>query len=109
MTDILDEASALLRCKSCDWYRACVLPVRFNVEDVKKQFEAGTPGLPPQDISNPAEYHLLAGMVSAAQNSMLEGCPVFINRLRSNPKLAERIKKIMQDWASEDSGTAPSA
>lgn len=99
VSDILDEASALLQCKSCAWYKTCVLPVRFSVDDVKKQFEAGVPGAAPP--SDPASYNLLAGMVSAAQNSMLEGCPVFIGRLRASPKLAERIKKIMQEWASE--------
>lgn len=109
MADILDEASALLRCKSCDWYRSCVLPVKFSVDDVKKQFEASAPGLTSPDISNTADYHLLAGMVSAAQNSMLEGCPVFIARLRTNPRLAERIKKIMREWATEDTGTLPPA
>jgi len=40
-------------------------------------------------------------MATAAQNSLLEGCPIFIDRLRSNPKLAERIKKLMQEWARE--------
>jgi hypothetical protein len=44
---------------------------------------------------------LLSSMASAAQNSMLEGCPVFIDRLRSEPKLAERIKRMMQEWAQE--------
>jgi hypothetical protein len=102
MADILDEASALLQCKSCDWYRACVLPVRFTIDDVRKQFEAGIPGQPSTDLTQQANFQLLAGMVSAAQNSMLEGCPVFISRLRSNPKLAERIKKMMREWSSED-------
>jgi hypothetical protein len=44
---------------------------------------------------------LLSGLASAAENSMLEGCPVFIDRLRSNPNLALRIKKIMQEWSDE--------
>jgi len=103
MADILDEASALVQCKGCDWYRTCVLPVRFSLEDVRKQLEAAMPGQPAPDVTQPANYHLLAGMVSAAQNSMLEGCPVFINRLRSSPRLAERIKKMMREWAVEDS------
>lgn len=106
MADILDEASALVQCKGCDWYRSCVLPVRFSIEDVRKQYEAVLPpGQVPPDMSQPATYQLLSGMVSAAQNSMLEGCPIFINRLRSNPKLAERIKKIMREWASEEEET----
>jgi hypothetical protein len=34
---------------------------------------------------------------------MLEGCPVFIERLRKSPKLAQRIKEIMQNWSKEES------
>ena len=49
-----------------------------------------------------AEQHgmqqLLSGLAAAAENTLLEGCPIFINRLRSNPKLAEQIKKMMQEW-----------
>jgi hypothetical protein len=40
-------------------------------------------------------------MATAAQNSLVEACPIFIGRLRSNPQLAERMKKMMQDWAKE--------
>jgi hypothetical protein len=45
--------------------------------------------------------NLLSSMATAAQNSLLEGCPVFIERLRSSPKLAQRMKEIMQKWADE--------
>jgi hypothetical protein len=41
-------------------------------------------------------------MATAAQNSLLEGCPIFIERLRVNPKLAQRIKEMMQSWSSEE-------
>jgi len=41
-------------------------------------------------------------MATAAQNSLLEGCPVFIERLRANPKLAQRLKQIMQNWDKEE-------
>jgi len=33
---------------------------------------------------------------------LLEGCPVFITRLRDNPKLAQRLKEIMQKWGDEE-------
>lgn len=100
MADILDEASALLECKECPWYKACLLPMRFSMEDVRKQMEA----MPGQGIGGPGDpgtNHMLAGMVSAAQNSLLEGCPVLVRRLKASQKLSERIKKIMQEWASE--------
>jgi hypothetical protein len=46
--------------------------------------------------------NLLSSMATAAQNSLLEGCPIFIERLRHSPKLAQRIKEIMQNWAKEE-------
>ena len=45
---------------------------------------------------------LLSSMATAAQNSLLEGCPVFIDRLRSNPKLAQHLKEMMQNWGKEE-------
>jgi len=41
-------------------------------------------------------------MAAAAQNSLLESCPVFINRLRADSKLAQRLKEIMQNWGKEE-------
>jgi len=43
-----------------------------------------------------------AELAAATQNFLLEGCPVFIQRLRASPKLAERIKKLMQSWGAEE-------
>ena len=95
MDDILDEASALVQCRECPWYRSCVMPMRFTPEDLRRQF-------PQSDLSgadsNIARY--LAEMASATQNMVLEGCPIFIERLRQNPKLAERIKRMMQSWGT---------
>jgi len=100
MSDIFDEAQALVQCKSCPWYKNCVLPIRVTEDDLKRQLESAMPGasMPgtPYGISQ-----LLSSMAMAAQNSLLEGCPIFIDRLRSNPKLAERIKKMMQQWSKE--------
>jgi len=100
MSNIFGEAQALVQCKSCPWYKNCVLPIRATEEDLRRQLESSMPGASlagaPYDISQ-----LLSSMATAAQNSLLEGCPIFIDRLRSNPKLAERIKKLMQEWARE--------
>lgn len=102
MSDIIDEAQNVLQCKSCPWYKACVLPMRFSEEDLKKQLQATMPGSPVSGAIDYSMQQLLAGMASAAQNTLLEGCPVFIDRLRSNPRLAERIKKFMQEGTAED-------
>ena len=107
MSDILNEAQAVVQCKTCPWYKTCVLPMRFSEEDIKKQLESTMPGTA---LSGGTEYgmqQLLAGMAAAAQNTLLEGCPVFITRLRSSPKLAEKIRRMMQEWSG--SNDVPSA
>lgn len=76
--------------------------MRFTVEDIRRQFESSAPGV---NISQPADIsmqNLLSSMTTAAQNSLLEGCPIFIERLRANPKLAQRVKEMMQVWSKEE-------
>ena len=102
MSDVLDEAYAIAQCKECPWYKSCVMPMRFTAEDIRRQLESTTPGT---SISQQVDLNmqsLLSNMAAAAQNSLLEGCPVFINRLRTNPKLAQRLKEIMQNWGKEE-------
>jgi hypothetical protein len=100
MGDILNEVYGVVQCKECPWYKACVMPMRFTAEDLKKQLEsnAGGMGAPANDM---ALQNLLSGMATAAQNSLLEACPIFVERLRSNAKLAQKMKLIMQNWNSE--------
>jgi uncharacterized membrane-anchored protein YjiN (DUF445 family) len=106
MGDILDEAQSVVQCKTCPWYKTCVLPMKFTEEEIKRQIDSSLPGYMTQGTSDDAFKQLLSGMASAAQNTLLEACPVFINRLRSNPKLAEQIKKMMQEWSNvEDTET----
>jgi hypothetical protein len=74
--------------------------MRFTEEDLKKQFESATHG---SAIPGGTEYgmqQLLAGMAAAAHDTLLEGCPLFVSRLRSSSKLAEKIKILMQEWSS---------
>jgi hypothetical protein len=40
MGDILNEAYGVVQCKECPWYKACVLPMRFTAEDIRRQLEA---------------------------------------------------------------------
>ena len=102
MGDILDEAYAVVQCKECSWYKMCGMPRRFTAEGIRRQMESSAPGvgmLPAMDLNM---QNMLANMATAAQNSILEGCPVFIERLRANPKLAQRIKEIMHNWGKEE-------
>ncbi len=102
MGDVLNEAYGIMQCKECPWYKSCVMPMRFSTEDIRRQLQASAPG---EDISQQADLgiqNLLSNMATAAQNSLLEGCPIFIDRLRANPKLAQQIKEIMQSWGKEE-------
>lgn len=102
MGDILDEAYAVVQCKECPWYKACVTPMRFTSEDIRRQLEASAPGMNMAEHADLGMQNLLSSMATAAQNSLLEGCPIFIERLRSNPKLAQRMKEIMLKWGDEE-------
>lgn len=100
MDDILDEAYAIAQCKECPWYKSCVMPLRFTADDIRRQLESQTPGTMGQSLDLNMQ-NMMANMASAAQNSLLEGCPIFIERLRSNPRLVQRLKEIMQNWSNE--------
>jgi len=100
MGDILNEAYGVIQCKECPWYKSCVTPMKFTAEDLRKQLDSSALGMgaSQNDISL---QNLLSSMATAAQNSLLESCPVFIERLRGSPKLAERLKQLMQNWGNE--------
>ena len=110
MSDVLDEAYGIAQCKTCPWYKTCATPMRLTVEDLRRQIESSTTGMgvpPPTEQDMNGIQNLLANMATAAQNSLLEGCPVFINRLRSSPELAQRIKQMMQNWGKENAEKEP--
>ncbi len=102
MSDVLDEAYGIAQCKECPWYKSCVVPMRFTAEDLRRQFESSAPGVNIWQQADLGMQNLLSSMATAAQNSLLEGCPVFINRLRRSPNLAQRIKEMMQNWGKEE-------
>jgi hypothetical protein len=81
--------------------------MKFTAEDIRHQMEQSAPGMDMPQQMDAGMRNLLSSMATAAQNSLLEGCPVFIQRLRSNPRLAQRIKEIMQNWSSEESPGGP--
>ncbi len=102
MDDIINEAYQIVQCKECPWYKACVIPMKFSSEDIRRQIEQGIPGTNTgSQQMNPQMQDLLSSMATAAQNSLLEGCPVFIQRLRSSPELAQKLKEIMLAWGND--------
>ena len=108
MDDIVEEASALVQCKECAWYKNCVSPMRFNPDEVKRQFQSAMPGLQPGAFPGGGDdlSRFLLEMTSAAQNLLLEGCPIFIRRLQNSRKLAARIKQLMQTWGMDENENA---
>jgi len=102
MGDIINEAYGVIQCKECPWYKSCVTPMRFTTEDLRRQLEsqAALMGQSAEIDSN--MQNMLAGMAISAQNSLLESCPVFIDRLRANAELAQKVKQLMQNWSKEE-------
>ena len=102
MSDILEEASSLIECKECPWYKTCVVPMRFSAEDLMREMRRLAPGAS-LDQTREQEFHnLLLSMASTLQNTLLEGCPIFVKRLKSSPKLAEQLKRMMHAWGAEE-------
>ena len=102
MGDVLNEAYGIVQCKECPWYKTCAMPMKFTAEDIRRQMESSAPGMSVSQQADLGMQNLLSSMATAAQNSLLEGCPVFIERLRSSPRLAQHLKEIMQGWGSEE-------
>lgn len=102
MGDILDEASSVIECKECPWYKACVMPMRFAAEDLMREMRQMSPGTGLDQMREQEFRNLMVNMASIAQNVLLEGCPVFVRRLKSSSRLAEQMKKLMQNWGSEE-------
>ena len=102
MGDVLNEAYGIAQCRECPWYKSCVMPMRFTAEDIRRQLESSASGVNIPEQADLGMQNLLSSMATAAQNSLLEGCPVFINRLRSSSKLAQRLKELMQTWGREE-------
>ena len=107
MDDVLNEAYGIVQCKECPWYKSCAMPMRFTAEDIRRQLEQQSPGMGFPGQMDLGMQNLLSSMATSAQNSMLEGCPIFIERLRNNPRLAQRIKELMQNWGSEEEPEKP--
>jgi hypothetical protein len=102
MTDILNEAYGVIQCKECPWYKSCVMPMRFTPEDLRRQLETQMPGANTAMPNDAGLQNLLSSMATSAQNSLLEGCPIFVERLRNSQELAAAIKKLMQNWNKEN-------
>jgi hypothetical protein len=100
LSDILDEVTALVRCKECPWYKNCLIPVQVNIEDIA-QFRTAMQGTSLPEHAKGELDQIVENMASMSQEMILQSCPVFTQRLKENPELARRIKQIMQNWGKE--------
>lgn len=102
MSDVLNEAYRIVQCKECPWYKQCVTPMKFTAEDIRRQMENQNPSAGQSGSWDMSMQNLLSNMASAAQNSLLEACPVFIEQVRCSPELALKLKRLMQNWGTEE-------
>jgi hypothetical protein len=101
MADILDEITALVRCKECPWYKNCVTPVHVSMDDIS-QFRMAMQGTNLPEQARSELDQIMESIAAMSQEMILQSCPVFTQRLKEQPKLAQQIKKMMQNWGRED-------
>jgi len=100
MGDILDEVTALVRCRECTWYKNCVTPVQVSTEDIT-QFRIAMQGTNLPEQTRGELDQVMESLASISQEMILQSCPIFTQRLKEDPKLAQRIKEMMQNWGKE--------
>ena len=97
MGDILNEVTALVRCKECPWYKNCLIPVQVSVEDIT-QFRTAMHGASLPEQARTELDQIMENMASMSQEMILQSCPVFTQRLKESAELGRQIKQIMQNW-----------
>jgi len=100
MGDILDEVTALIRCKECPWYKNCLTPVQVSTDDIA-QFRNAMQGTNIPEQARSELDQIIESIASTSQDMVLQSCPVFTHRLKEDPRLARRIKEMMQNWSKE--------
>jgi len=75
--------------------------MRFGADDLIREMGQIAPGTGFGPTGEQEFRNLMMNMASVAQNVLLESCPIFVRRLKSSPRLAEQVKKLMQNWGSE--------
>lgn len=101
MGDIIEEAGAVVQCRQCPWYKNCVMPMQIGsgeINQFKMMMQGGVLGAE----GNPEMEKVLESVAAMGQNMMVQSCPVFTERLKSDPRVAEHIKLLMQRWGQGD-------
>ena len=100
MGDILEEAGAVVQCRQCPWYKNCVMPMQIGTNEISQfrmMMQSGAMG----EQGSAEMEKMLENVAAMGQNMMVQCCPVFAERLKLDPRLAERIKLFMQSWGQE--------
>ena len=97
MGDILDEVTALVRCRECPWYKNCLTPVQVSAEDIT-QFRTAMKGTNLPEQARSELDQIMESIASMSQEMILQSCPVLTQRLKEDARLARRIKEMMQNW-----------
>lgn len=100
MGDILDRVTALVRCKECPWYKNCLTPIQVSTEDIA-QFRTAMQGTNLPEQAKGQLDQVMESMASMSQDMILQSCPVFTQRVKGDARLAQLIKKMMQNWGEE--------
>jgi hypothetical protein len=100
MGDILDEVSAIVRCKECPWYKNCLTPVQVTVDDINRFRLATQIANLPESAKSELDQ-IMDSVAAMSQEMILQSCPIFTQRLKEDPKLAQQIKRMMQNWGKE--------
>ena len=100
MGDILDEVTALVRCRECPWYKNCLTPIQVGADDMT-QFRTVMQSTNLPERARGELDQLMENMASLSQEMILQSCPVFTQRLKEDAELAGRIKEIMRSWGTD--------
>jgi len=82
----------IMSCKSCPWHKFCIEPPSMTEEEIKEKLEEI------KEESKDPFASLMGAMMFGGKDQECSACPIFIQRLRTSPKLSEKIKEIMQNW-----------
>ena len=106
MGDIMEEAGAVIQCRQCPWYKNCLMPMQIGHNEIN-QFRTMMQGGILGGEQSPEVEKMLESVASMGQNMMVQSCPVFAERLKRDPRLAEHIKLLMPRWGEDDNEESP--
>ncbi len=93
-----DSKEALPQCKACGWEKFCLEPPTMTEEEEKTKIKG--PGNQDDDPRKSLTKTLVGSLLFGGKATECSACPVFIEKLKESPNLAQQIKKIMRSWES---------